>query len=246
MLSSSISPTEGQLHNPFDDEASVALIEPDIDLTGQSTTKPTEPQNVSPTVTGNIGSINNISQQQQQQQQYEDTLDEPVSVTIMRDVKKVANKSLQVLHPNGDRNVLRDWDLWGPLIFCLILAIVLSVEAPKEQAMPIFTGVFVIVWAGAAVVTVNAQLLGGAVSFFQSVCVIGYCLFPIVASAIIALFVKFIWIRLPIAIVSFAWSTYASVGFMSETQIHLQNRRALAVYPLFLFYFVITWLVLIS
>ncbi|CAO3698812.1 unnamed protein product [Rhizopus microsporus] len=224
MLSSSISPTE----------------EPDIDLTGQSTTKPTEPQKASPTVTGNIGSINNISQQQQQQQQYEDTLDEPVSVTI------VANKSLQVLHPNGDRHVLRDWDLWGPLIFCLILAIVLSVEAPKEQAMPIFTGVFVIVWAGAAVVTVNAQLLGGAVSFFQSVCVIGYCLFPIVASAIVAVFVKFIWIRLPIAIVSFAWSTYASVGFMSETQVHLQNRRALAVYPLFLFYFVITWLVLIS
>lgn len=85
---------------------------------------------------------------------------------------------------------------------------VLSVEAPKEQAMPIFTGVFVIVWAGAAVVTVNSQLLGGAVSFFQSVCVIGYCLFPIVASAIVAVFVKFIWIRLPIAIVSFAWSTY--------------------------------------
>lgn len=83
MLSSSISPTEGQLHNPFDDEASVALIEPDIDLTGQSTTKPTEPQKASPTVTGNIGSINNISQQQQQQQQYEDTLDEPVSVTIV-------------------------------------------------------------------------------------------------------------------------------------------------------------------
>lgn len=93
MLSSSISPTEGQLHNPFDDEASVALIEPDIDLTGQSTTKPTEPQKASPTVTGNIGSINNISQQQ-----YEDTLDEPVSVTIViiqnkQKKKKLVNES---------------------------------------------------------------------------------------------------------------------------------------------------------
>ncbi|CAO3700729.1 unnamed protein product [Rhizopus stolonifer] len=123
---------------------------------------------------------------------------------------------------------------------------VLSVEAPKDQAMPIFTGVFVIVWVGAAVVTINAQLLGGAVSFFQSVCVIGYCLFPIVVSVIISAFVKLIWVRLPITVVSFAWSTYASVGFMSETEVHLQNRRALAVFPLFLFYFVFAWLVLIS
>lgn len=63
-------------------------------------------------------------------------------------------------------------------------------------------------WLGAAVVTLNARLLGGAVSFFQSVCVIGYCLFPIVVSAIIAVFVELIWVRLPIAIITFAWSTY--------------------------------------
>jgi hypothetical protein len=95
MLSSSISPTEVQLHNPFDDEASVALIEPDIDLTGQSTTKPTEPQKASPTVTGNIGSINNISQQQQQ---YEDTLDEPVSVTIVNIQTNKQKKSWLMSH----------------------------------------------------------------------------------------------------------------------------------------------------
>lgn len=94
--------------------------------------------------------------------------------------------------------------------------------------MPIFTGVFVIIWVGAAIVTINAQLLGGAVSFFQSVCVIGYCLFPIVVSVIIAAFVKLIWVRLPIAIVN-SYTSLASVGFMSETQVHLQNRRALAV-----------------
>lgn len=57
-----------------------------------------------------------------------------------RDLKKVGNKLLQVLHPNGDRDVLRDcksinkvqgkhrtdkWnlgDLWGPLLLCLTLA----------------------------------------------------------------------------------------------------------------------------
>jgi hypothetical protein len=54
-------------------------------------------------------------------------------------------------------------DLWGPLILCLALAITLSAEAPADQAVAIFTGVFVIVWLGAAVVTLNAKVLGGAV-----------------------------------------------------------------------------------
>ncbi|CAO3636048.1 unnamed protein product [Cunninghamella blakesleeana] len=174
------------------------------------------------------------------------TLDEPVSVTILRDLKKVGNKMLQVLHPKGDRHVLRDWDLWGPLILCLSLAITLSTRAPSDQSVSIFTGVFVIVWLGAAVVTLNAKLLGGAVSFFQSVCVIGYCLFPLVAASIVSIFVKLIWVRLPIAIVTFTWSTYASVGFLSESQIQLNNRRALTVYPLCLFYLIISWLILVS
>jgi hypothetical protein len=84
----------------------------------------------------------------------------------------------------------------------------LSLNAPDAQAVPIFTGVFTIVWLGAAVVTINAKMLGGAVSFFQSVCVLGYCLFPLAVSAIVAAFVRLIWVRLPIAIVAFAWSTY--------------------------------------
>ncbi|CEP08066.1 hypothetical protein [Parasitella parasitica] len=233
--------------NPFADSVSVnpfqdaAYIEPDLDLTGQSTLNEEPAQTPQPTSTSSTKNASFTSRQQpssslQPQEQLQnnsytgqDTLDEPVTVTISRDLKKVGNKLLQILHPAGDRDVLRDWDLWGPLLLCLTLAIVLSVRAPDNQAVAIFTSVFVIVWLGAAVVTLNAKLLGGAVSFFQSVCVMGYCLFPIVVSAIVATFVRLIWVRLPISIVTFAWSTYASIGFMSESQIHLQNRRALAV-----------------
>lgn len=39
----------------------------------------------------------------------------------------------------------------------------LSAAAPAEQSLPIFTGVFVIVWLGSVVVTLNAKLLGGKV-----------------------------------------------------------------------------------
>ncbi|KAI9018791.1 Yip1 domain-containing protein [Phycomyces nitens] len=247
-------------NDPF--QSPSAYVEPDLDLTGQSTTKASKPSVqplsspnpfANPLLSGNIGSSARPAQQEQQQQTQssfvytgEDTLDEPVSVTILRDLKQVAGKLKQVLHPKGDRNVLRDWDLWGPLILCLALAITLSGKAPHDQAVPIFTGVFTIVWIGAAVVTLNAKLLGGAVSFFQSVCVIGYCLFPLVLASVISIFVKLVWVRIPMALVTFAWSTYASVGFLSESQVHLNNRRALAVYPLCLFYFSISWLVLTS
>lgn len=98
---------------------------------------------------------------------------------------------------------------YAAFTYCLCINnSILSIEAPENQAVAIFTGVFVIVWLGAAIVTVNARFLGGAVSFFQSVCVIGYCLFPIVVSAIVALFVRLIWVRLPVSIITFAWSTY--------------------------------------
>jgi len=38
--------------------------------------------------------------------------------------------------------------------------------APAEQSLQIFTGVFVIVWLGSVVVTLNAKLLGGKVYVF--------------------------------------------------------------------------------
>lgn len=164
-------------------------------------------------------------------------------------MKQVGRKLQQVLHPKGDRSVLKDWDLWGPLILCLALAITLSTSVPSDQSVPIFTGVFVIVWLGAAVVTMNAKLLGGSVSFFQSVCVIGYCIFPLVVVAFIAIFVETVWFRVPASLFAFGWSTYgkwsvmlggvhalfmhhgilASIGFLSESKAHLANRRALAV-----------------
>lgn len=39
----------------------------------------------------------------------------------------------------------------------------LSISAPTGQSSLVFAAVFVVVWCGAAVVTINAQLLGGHV-----------------------------------------------------------------------------------
>ncbi|GAA6038720.1 hypothetical protein JCM8097_002364 [Rhodosporidiobolus ruineniae] len=174
-----------------------------------------------------------------------DTLDEPVSETIMRDLRAIGNKIVQVLHPSSENAVLRDWDLWGPLIFCLTLAILLSTNAPADQSLPIFTGVFVIVWLGSVVVTLNAKLLGGKVSFFQSLCVLGYCIFPLDLAALVAVFVKLLWIRLPICAATLAWSVWAAINFLGGTRLE-KDRAVLAVFPLFMLFFLLAWMTMLS
>ncbi|GAA5971461.1 hypothetical protein JCM21900_002213 [Sporobolomyces salmonicolor] len=174
-----------------------------------------------------------------------DTLDEPVSETIMRDLRAIGNKIIQVLYPRSENAVLRDWDLWGPLIFCLTLAIFLSINAPAEQSLQIFTGVFVIVWLGSVVVTLNAKLLGGKVSFFQSLCVLGYCIFPLDLAALMSVFVRLLWIRIPICAATFGWSVWAAVNFLGGTRLET-DRAVLAVFPLFMLFFLLAWMTMLS
>ena len=139
------------------------------------------------------------------------TLDEPVSATIMRDLRRVALKLRYVLMPGVSQaetiKELRNWDLWGPLLLCLILSILLSVTAPVDQTSLVFASVFVIVWAGAGVVTLNAQLLGGNISFFQSVCVLGYCVFPLVLAAVLCAFWSNSTWRTLLVCTALVWST---------------------------------------
>lgn len=49
----------------------------------------------------------------------------------------------------------------GPLIFCLLLSMFLSMRAKDDQSSLVFSGVFSIVWIGEAVVTLQIKLLGG-------------------------------------------------------------------------------------
>jgi len=55
---------------------------------------------------------------------------------------------------------LRDWDLWGPLVFCLLLSLLLSFNQVEQKSL-VFSGVFAMVWIGEAVVTMQIKLLGG-------------------------------------------------------------------------------------
>ncbi|RKF56995.1 Protein YIP4 [Erysiphe neolycopersici] len=130
---------------------------------------------------------------------------------------------------------LRDWDLWGPLVFCLLLSLFLSFTAASEQKSLVFSGVFAMVWIGEAVVTAQIKLLGGNISFAQSICIIGYTLFPIVIASLLSVFHLPIVARIPIYLILIAWSLAAGVSILGGSGV-VKNRVGIAVYPLFVFY----------
>jgi hypothetical protein len=116
------------------------------------------------------------------------------------------------------------------MLFCFLFRIL-------HEAAPM---IFVIVWLGAAVITINSQLLGGKMyfllslfwgliakffvifclyrSFFQSVCVLGYCVFPIVVAALLCfitdpLFHSLVF-RLIVCGIAFVWGTFGMFLFL--------------------------------
>nr|XP_023029930.1 protein YIPF6 [Leptinotarsa decemlineata] len=179
------------------------------------------------------------------------TLDEPIRDTIMRDLKAVGVKFIYVLFPKEKKALLKEWDLWGPLVLCTFMAMILQGSAAEnlKDGGPEFSEFFVIVWIGSMVVTLNSKLLGGNISFFQSVCVLGYCLLPTTVALIICRIILLVeqtnllfFLRLTVSMTGFLWATYASMIFLGDSQ--KPNRKLLAVYPIGLFYFIISWLVI--
>mmetsp|Transcript_20710 Transcript_20710/g.65140 ORF Transcript_20710/g.65140 Transcript_20710/m.65140 type:complete len:253 (-) Transcript_20710:32-790(-) len=180
------------------------------------------------------------------------TLDESVADTLLRDVRHVGGKLWLVLRPYASETDtlqhLRDWDLWGPLLVSLALAVSLAAGAPAASAASVFSIVFVVMWVGAVVVTVNAQLLGGTLSFLQSVCVLGYSAFPVCAArfglvALEGVGGRHVAIRAAVAAAALVWSTRASVLFFTE--VIGPARRVLAVYPVVGFYAWLCWMIVV-
>jgi protein YIPF6 len=215
--------------------------------------------------------------------------------------QKVGAKLKVVLMPREDQSealtVLKEWDLWGPLLVCLTLSIMLSITAPDDQKVSkrivyfynsfsnllgpifkalVFAGVFVLVWIGAAIISVNAQLLGGSISFFQSVCILGYCVFPLNGECTdqnlimplvsvsnlsrcrshfctVACFVCLVFkalftsaLLVKLAVVVVGFFWSTRASVVFMSQVITPERKALAVYPVFFFYSFIAWMVLIS
>jgi len=174
------------------------------------------------------------------------TLDEPVKETVLRDLRAVGTKFFHVLYPKQKEVLLKNWDLWGPLILCVFLSAMLSKEGLDDENGGLqFAEVFFIVWIGAVVVTMNSKLLGGNISFFQSVCVLGYCLLPQTISLIICAFLNGVFnsslflfiIKTLIAMAGLVWAIWGAYSFLCHCV--PAKKQGLALLPVFLFYFFI-------
>jgi hypothetical protein len=174
-------------------------------------------------------------------------LEEPISETLKRDAMSVALKfkyvlSMRMKEENAED--LRDWDLWGPLFLTLALSLSLSVFGDTDGSM-VFSVTFFLIAAGAVIVTLNTVLLGGSISFFHSVCVLGYCLLPMTLAGIGVCLLGFLWWPLRAIIVGagVAWASFCASGFMSA--VVEDTKKRLAAYPVFLFYVFLGWLILL-
>ncbi|KAH0788360.1 yipf6-like protein [Histomonas meleagridis] len=171
-------------------------------------------------------------------------LTETVWETLMKDLNGIKSKTLVVLNPKASsENALRNWDLWGPLFICLILSTVLAITAPVGQTTLLFTGVFIILTIGGAIVSINFMLLGSTVSFFQAICAIGYCLFPIACGSLITAILSWTIIKVITVPLTLVWSIHSVSRFIAS---HIsEDRKLLGLFPCGLLYTVISWITLI-
>ena len=169
----------------------------------------------------NITTYNNYPQQnyatdngdsKNQEIYVHNSLNEPIMTSLMRDLNRIYAKLKIVALPvssEAKNKELKQWDLWGPFIICLLLGTILCFTTKKNSGL-VFSMIFIIMWIGAIVITMNSSLLGGKLTLMQCICLLGYCTFPLVlASFINRVILKSIpsFMKLLIVFVSFVWST---------------------------------------
>ena len=113
----------------------------------------------------------------------------------------------------------------------------------------LFATIFVLIWIGASVITINTKLLGSTMfqyflfsSFFQSISLIGYCVFPIsMATFVIAITGTFLpsFFKGCLVFGSMIWSIASSLAYLTNSI--PKEKLILAIYPIFLFFGFLSW-----
>lgn len=132
-----------------------------------------------------------------------DTLDEPIWDTVYRDVSSIGLKLKYILLPLSESdvylNVCKNWDLWGPFVFCTYIAFSLNNcgEQCNGYHQSNFSSIFILLWIGNIIISTNYKLIlsnrlksenslevnipsqsrnSFPLSIFQLLCLLGYCL----------------------------------------------------------------------
>jgi len=172
------------------------------------------------------------------------TLNESILTTIKRDLSLIYTKMKYVINPFISKELknshIRQWDLWGPLLFNMFLAFTLSFDTKEKSQMT--TLIFIIFWIGGVILYLNANFLGVKASIFQMLCLLGYCLFPLnISAVIVTIFNLNDILRLIVVIFTLIWSIHSSSDYLKL--ITNSEQRYLVLYPCILFYLYISWFI---
>ena len=91
------------------------------------------------------------------------TLNEPISTSLKREFFRIYNKTQYSILPRcfpAKNANLKQWDLWGPLFYTLLLSFFLSKSKDSNEMSKTFVLVFILMWVGGVVITINTILLG--------------------------------------------------------------------------------------
>ena len=230
-----------EIENPFDDENNLQVIK----LNNENQPLKSEEYNSSSVIQIPLSS-DDIEKAYKKTFPYhnQNTLNEPISTTILRDLFLIFTKIKFVANPFGKKKdkdyYIKQWDLWGPLLLNILLACTLAINSKQKSQIIIL--VFVIFWLGGVLIYLNANFLGMKTSIFQLLCLFGYCLFPLNLSAIILLVLKFNdFLRLVFIGIACFWSIYASSDFLKG--LAEPEQRYLVLYPCILYYIYIAWFI---
>lgn len=132
---------------------------------------------------------------------------------------------------------LRNWDLWGPLIFGLLITLFIALGSSQSQVDDIFGVIYMVLFGGAMVVGVNSYLVGSEGSIFMMISILGYCLAPFVVAALVNWLLRRVIFFMGVAIVcAFCWFWAVKSASVFIAACCRRSRRMLALFPIMLYY----------
>ena len=164
------------------------------------------------------------------------TLNESILTSLLRDLLKIIFKIKFVLNPFSQNDILNkeilDWDLWGPLIFTILLSFFQTSIHKQNQFMLIFF----IFWIGCFIIYLNGRFFGSKLSFYCYACLLGYSLVPFIIVSLPMVIFKFHRVlKFLFSLFAVCWSSYVSFGFI-KNKVDI-NKIFLMVYPIGMLYF---------
>ncbi|KAA0055167.1 protein YIPF6-like protein [Cucumis melo var. makuwa] len=185
------------------------------------------------------------------------TLTEPVWDTVKRDLSRIVSNLKLVVFPNPFREdpgkALRDWDLWGPFFFIVFLGLTLSWSASVKKS-EVFAVAFALLAAGAVILTLNVLLLRNQssqekFSWLKMLSNHNENTLQLILESSKSVLICVGWTYNilpelePVGILPVS-SRYWSIDLHVERQSVNPRRKALALYPVFLMYVSVGFLII--